>query len=283
MKLLFSILLVLLSINGFAQNWAPFPLSETSTWTENYGQHSIYGTWNRYQYNCYVAGTNSFSGNEYFRIDYTGLKTSTSMGAAFPESHQSISGTRGYIRQDSGVYYTWGPGEDVWFDFNVSEGDTVREYLVVDSIAMIDVGGASCRKVHLRDEWSESHWIIEGVGHSGGLFNPIYHEFTSGSLCYKENDIPLVYSHQNNCDLLSSIDGLEVNQVYVSPNPSTGIFNLDFQEQFTVQVYDLFGKLVLEGNSSGQTSIDLTAQPSGIYLLKVYSQNGISSVRLAKQ
>jgi hypothetical protein len=63
----------------------------------------------------------------------------------------------------------------------------------------------------------------------------------------------------------------EVNskrEISVRPNPSTGIFNLEETAQWSV--YDALGKTVLEGKSQ---IIDLSANPKGLYFLKVNDEN----------
>ena len=70
---------------------------------------------------------------------------------------------------------------------------------------------------------------------------------------------------------------LEVSELILSPNPSTGIFKLNWelQTQVTIKIYDSLGKLVFYEKSrdlSKNSEIELKAS-KGIYFLKVNSLN----------
>ena len=63
----------------------------------------------------------------------------------------------------------------------------------------------------------------------------------------------------------------------ISPNPTTGIINLSFDEpnsQYQVQITDATGKIVAQGTN--QTQYDLSQLPRGLYL--AYVQNGVQKV-----
>ena len=55
----------------------------------------------------------------------------------------------------------------------------------------------------------------------------------------------------------------------VYPNPSSGIFQLQIQEEVQLEVYDLMGKMVLQKNvQAGAAFFDLSQYASGVYILK---------------
>ena len=60
----------------------------------------------------------------------------------------------------------------------------------------------------------------------------------------------------------------------VYPNPSQGwvALNLD-KGQWLVQVYDIMGRIVLEEQVGEKSTLDLSKQPKGIYLLKARNEN----------
>lgn len=72
----------------------------------------------------------------------------------------------------------------------------------------------------------------------------------------------------------------------VYPNPSSGLFTLELQNEVEVdwlRIYNYTGKLVLEkpGNIPVQAySIDLSAYPKGIYLLNVLTKKGMVRAQL---
>lgn len=64
---------------------------------------------------------------------------------------------------------------------------------------------------------------------------------------------------------------VELKEVSVYPNPSTGIFNVNaLDDDFSVTLFDLNGKSVFTKNYKTTTTVlDFTNMPKGIYLLKV--------------
>ena len=72
------------------------------------------------------------------------------------------------------------------------------------------------------------------------------------------------------CSILSSNDfAFNFENVKVYPNPSSGIFQLQIQEEVQLEVYDLMGKMVLQKNvQAGAAFFDLSQYASGIYILK---------------
>jgi len=55
-----------------------------------------------------------------------------------------------------------------------------------------------------------------------------------------------------------------IQQINIYPNPTTGIFTLQGATA-EIQVYDLFGRLVLRSNNK---DIDMSQQPKGVYVLR---------------
>jgi hypothetical protein len=59
------------------------------------------------------------------------------------------------------------------------------------------------------------------------------------------------------------------------PNPSNGVFTFDTNfEQAEIEIYNLQGMKVYQSfKNSGQSKIDLSEQPVGIYIYRVGSKN----------
>lgn len=68
----------------------------------------------------------------------------------------------------------------------------------------------------------------------------------------------------------------------VYPNPTRGILNITTEEQLEkIEVYNYIGQKVIE---STQLQINITQLNSGMYLLKVYGENGqVGIKRFIKQ
>jgi hypothetical protein len=76
------------------------------------------------------------------------------------------------------------------------------------------------------------------------------------------------------------IDG-QNNQVVVYPNPSGGLITFEvnnkelIKENNSVEIYNMLGQQIRTNSLTGKTTeLDLSSQPSGIYLYRVLSENG---------
>lgn len=70
----------------------------------------------------------------------------------------------------------------------------------------------------------------------------------------------------------------------VFPNPSTGIFKLELQENSAITVFDIRGKLMLNKEmQSGINTLNLEEVPSGVYLLRVNSNSTNEQHKIIKQ
>ncbi len=86
-------------------------------------------------------------------------------------------------------------------------------------------------------------------------------------------------------------NGTPGDLVAVTPNPSTGRFNLAFGKQVTqavtINVYDVSGQIRYTGTTQSSDpgkdqTIDLTSQAAGVYILEVLSGNSRQVLRLVK-
>ncbi len=72
-------------------------------------------------------------------------------------------------------------------------------------------------------------------------------------------------------------------QTNVFPNPNKGVFTLHYDwqtgnETIRIEIYDMLGQLICsltsKGDSSGQTVIDVSSQPAGVYLYRALDRSG---------
>ena len=86
-----------------------------------------------------------------------------------------------------------------------------------------------------------------------------------------------------------NIDALSSLQVF--PNPSEGLFNVELnaqeRKQFDFVVFDISGREIIRRSENVQgeytTRFDLSGQAAGVYLLKIATEDGVSTTRLVKQ
>ncbi|MFT4526851.1 MAG: hypothetical protein ACI85F_003031 [Bacteroidia bacterium] len=296
MKALFLFLTICFSCSVSAQTWAPFPLDETSEWrVENTwltGEECVITE----HYNYYVSGQQTHEGNEYHEISYDGIRWSQ---AAMPPDPPCItwppipiSGVRGLLRAEEGkIYQASTNGEFVLYDFTMEVGDTVQGFNTtfrVDSIDQLLVNDDPCKRFWVVEGiWQgfsdQPIWIVENVGHQHGLFESMYQFENSSNLCYRENGTPLVYNPFSQACSITSIEDEQIDKMLVSPNPTTGIFRIETPQKSTYRIYDLFGRMIKQGQTTGASEIDLSSAPSGIYLISVENEKGVSTSKLLKQ
>jgi hypothetical protein len=84
---------------------------------------------------------------------------------------------------------------------------------------------------------------------------------------------------------LSSIEAVDFMQdaMTIWPNPSTGVFNFTPTEGY-IEVWNIQGKKILSSKTdTSQTGLDISEQPVGVYILKVYDAEGMHVYRLVKK
>ncbi|HIP32279.1 MAG TPA: T9SS type A sorting domain-containing protein [Crocinitomicaceae bacterium] len=83
---------------------------------------------------------------------------------------------------------------------------------------------------------------------------------------------------QNDASLnVAGIGELSISDTYtISPNPSNGHFSISSSENTnnTIEIRDLKGRLIYESNFSSKTTIDISQEQSGYYILFITNNNG---------
>jgi hypothetical protein len=93
-------------------------------------------------------------------------------------------------------------------------------------------------------------------------------------------------SDTSNCVVVDQIGLVEISKidVNVNPNPSSGIFNIDFNSPIncTLNVLDASGRVVYSSEISDDTTIDLSFAMTGIYYLEVSNNEFKKIIRVVK-
>ncbi len=81
------------------------------------------------------------------------------------------------------------------------------------------------------------------------------------------------------------VDGNQREYINVFPNPSKGIFNIEGNEIIKkVEVINAFGQTILsEEAGNNHIQIDLKDKAAGIYLLRVFTNNGNNTIQIIKE
>ena len=85
-----------------------------------------------------------------------------------------------------------------------------------------------------------------------------------------------------------SVDEKDVESIIFYPNPASNrlvVSNLSLSEKYSISLFDVQGRLMLNEKSVGETSHEFAFDelPQGLYILKVGSEKGIKTFRVVKE
>lgn len=90
------------------------------------------------------------------------------------------------------------------------------------------------------------------------------------------------YYNENNIALNTNIFQAKHTDLFIFPNPSSGLLTIDSKEKYyTYFIYNLFGRLLVNGKIENN-KIDISEINSGIYTLKLLGDKGESIQRIVK-
>ncbi len=284
--LLLTSLIFHLILSG--QNIIPIPADSTSQWRILRGYNDGVCA-NMYNSIYYVDGTIIHNGKEFYKIYETGEFYQEVINPPGPcdETYNYNGEYRGAIRTENGKTYQFnGNEENLLMDFTLNVGDTLFSYispgLIIASIDSVLVGDEYRKRFNFSNG-DICNWMIEGIGHETGLFEPmsIILEFASEFICYGENNIPLY--GDSNCILNVGYENISFqnNNVIIYPNPTSGKLTINVSKSKkgirSYLITDICGKIVLNNNieslNKNDFEINLGNCKSGVYLLSVNFNN----------
>ncbi|NOU46177.1 MAG: T9SS type A sorting domain-containing protein [Bacteroidales bacterium] len=122
---------------------------------------------------------------------------------------------------------------------------------------------------------------VSVIGHPGVFNNPD----TGGEWQYSSNGSEYVYNVNGLCELVTSIPNnslSEDNDIMVFPNPSDDHITLKInnihERSIEVNIFDSLGRIVMNSNFNQETDLDISSLPSGIYYIKIFSEE-INEIR----
>ncbi|PCJ25516.1 MAG: hypothetical protein COA97_07550 [Flavobacteriales bacterium] len=313
MKKLIPILFLLFSLNSFSQIYFSFPDSSAvwrirtdvdDGWTSSIVGYTDYFLNGDTTINSilYTKMYKSFHGGAY-NIDtanafyFGALRESNKRVLFFPDTNMQGP----YL---GNFCYNWiypnTPNyseELLLYDFNAGVGDTVQyfhldsSYIIINSIDSVLIQGQYRKRYNYSGLYNSgvacgiysSFNYVEGIGNIyEGPFNlwTYYFENSDFLRCFEDENV--LYTNVGDCSLFGV--GIEEqfneNNLKMYPNPVSSnltIELIDFNKSFKAQIYltDITGKEVYATSiNQSINTIDVSSFKSGLYLLKIVSDNG---------
>jgi hypothetical protein len=287
MKKLLLLIFISVSFRLSAQTnvYHPFP-EDTALWIVSWTQQNN----NPIQRDLYIMnGDTLINGMSYNKI-YIAHGV---YNGPFSTPHSS-SLYLGAMRQDKAnkkVYYKNAnmKSDTLLYDFNLKVGDVLpATYLtvggsmnnpkpIVTSIKDTLINGLHYNRFTFNSSSIYGH-LIDGIGSDCGLFQMTAHWEGGPTLsCFKTHNIsaadspPGLYSA---CGFYYFPTGIYNEQgnnfpIKLSPNPSTGIFNINSPEKLQYSVHDVLGREIFQTVTPPvqSTTLDLSIYPKGIYFV----------------
>ena len=208
----------------------------------------------------------------------------------------------GFMRQDIDNrqvlwYDPYLDEESLLYDFNMGLGTYPLTYsnpggssipvTAIDSVLLSD--GYHKRWVLDTPNANDSTFVIEGVGSSFGLINPMLVGIESGTTlgCFARND-SLMYQHPqltgSTCDMhVGFAAPISTKAPVLFPNPGTDHLSISLpQGVHVVTLFDALGQQVAQHRESGsQFDMDTRSLRSGIYTVRI--DDGSARARWVKE
>ena len=288
-KYLLLIAITFLQPNFFsvkAQTYYPY-VDTNKVWSI-YWDYSAEGCpWLNYTYYIKFSGDTNINGKNYNQVK----RSNDSLQVSWFNS--------GYIREtlDKKVYYILNSSdttEKLFYDFDVSIGDTLQSYncpVIINNIDSVLIGNHYRKRVNYDGytaAWIEGIGSLKGFGTEG-----ICVPWVGGIrtlLCFTENDTlkytDPYYSFCYHGTLSINGQGKLNDILTIFPNPASDHITLKFSQDTnaTIKIYNLLGELKYNSiMSSPETTIDIADLAKGVYIVEVVIEKNIMREKFIKQ
>ena len=239
-----------------------------------------------YQY--YTAGDSLIGAVTWTKVLRTGT---VSLSWQSPDPPQpSCSGTTGYdtdlygvrlIRQEGRQLRIWADDSDqLLHEFDLQVGETLPQsftnwstQITVIAVDSVLIGTEMRARYELSNSWAQ--YLIEGVGSSHGLFEPLTDFFDCGYGldCFGLGTVsyyPATWS--GSCVLIMGLEeSAEKEAMVLAPNPADETVAISgMGTGAVITVHDALGRIVLQERSGGSTSqLDVSSFANGCYSILV--------------
>ncbi len=129
------------------------------------------------------------------------------------------------------------------------------------------------------DEPASHGYVIYSIKENVNV--PINNPIRNTAYIYFDQNPAIITNTTENINVTLGITQQEQTRLIVYPNPSTGLVNIESDDQLEqVNIFDLSGKLILTRQpDSKQFQINLSDVTPGYYMIQVKTENGITNKR----
>lgn len=202
--------------------------------------------------------------------------------------------------------------EYLFYDFSKNVGDTVfnvySEYdLVTPTLSHVridSIDSVLVNTIYLKRFWlhcfysthplyptgGDSTQWVEMAGGVGGLFSGVMPVTSSSSAlleCMNYNDTIYQpnYGGWGACGVFFGLDEMVNDALFsIFPNPSTGIVTVKMKAKGEATIYNLLGEVIGKWKlEKEETKTDLSAQPKGIYFVRITAEGKSYSQKIVKE
>ena len=230
-------------------------------------QEDVFGSWTTVSARpatdtseWYHSGSNPFNKSYLYRVrleDSCGVirTQKTPIRTVLLQSSQGTSGE---------VNLNWNPyeGADVWYYIiNRKQG---QNFVLLDS-----VGATTTTYIDNNAPSGNVSYYVTAVRQS-----------PCGNNLFKSGANTRRFSSNTVSESVIGIDESSVNKISIHPNPTSGLIQVQLDESFDYEVYNLTGKLLAK--DSGKEQIDISKLPAGTYTVIISNDDGRSTHTIQK-
>lgn len=245
------------------------------------------------QYVYYVNGDSVISGKNYKKLYTRGVSILNNIGIPIPNCSgvtyfNDTTNVFAFLRDTLKSIFIYDQNlqkDTLLYDFDLSIGDTVPKSYnnnnieVVTSIDSVFIYNTYRYRYAISSN-TQSQFIVEAIGHDGGLLEPLVPIFAGqyDLYCYGLNFIEYYPQSSGTCDFTVGISELADEKTFplVYPNPAVSEITVHIRPQvLKIIIYNnLMQEIRVVNNMlKGELKINISDLGSGVYFIKTIKEN----------